>query len=756
MKKIFAFLIVPGLFLFGCSKVNEGDINDVIPDEEVIGPEIVAYIDEPELDYTNGTKTTLEGSGPYSIHWVAGDLIKLFNDANSSVNHVLRAVSSGPSSKFVKNTNSNTLPAENTGPYKAFYPSGIYAYQSGTLNAWGLNVGNWDTRSSAAEVGKVKNYPMMAITATAENYNVLNFKNLMGIVKINLPSAAGITGVEEITVSANEKMSGTGTYQADGDGYVFVPHSSKGSNYKTVSYQYITVDISSTGFTEYFVVAAGTYHNFKIEVKMGGKTATRTAKVPIVVERSKITEITLSSLTFEGLEGSGTQADPFQITTAADFEYLAAHPDGTSYNYYKLMNDVTFDSPVTPIGTSSTPFSGYFDGDNHTVTINNGFVTTGTYIGLFGYIESGQVVNLHAEGADVTISNGTSGVSKYYGAVVGAADNATVQNCTNSINLSVPKATGGCYGGVIGSWDDTSSKFFSGCLNTGNITVVNNTTQNPGSFAVGGVCGHIRGSSSKVVSRLYNTGNVEGGFNTGGVVGYTLNALTIDRCYNTGSVYAAMGYTGSSTINGDQVNGGGIVGCMSAFGNVQNSFNTGEVSVYYARSGGPSKNQGALLNGGGISGIGGNIANCYNTGSVLVRGALNKTVSGTTYSIWAGGICGNTSGTVTNCYNDGIQDAFFACNSSSPARQYTGLICGSATTANITHTYTTQKNTAGGYYNHFNATFGDGGDDCYYADNSYNVQIGTDTFTMYELLDAWAETNSYCRWQSAYPPTILF
>ena len=50
----------------------------------------------------------------------------------------------------------------------------------------------------------------------------------------------------------------------------------------------------------------------------------------------------------------------------------------------------------------------------------------------------------------------------------------------------------------------------------------------------------------------------------------------------------------------------------------------------------------------------------------------------------------------------------------------------------------------------------DGGTDCYYADNSYNVQIGTDTFTMYELLDAWAETNSYCRWQSAYPPTILF
>lgn len=49
-----------------------------------------------------------------------------------------------------------------------------------------------------------------------------------------------------------------------------------------------------------------------------------------------------------------------------------------------------------------------------------------------------------------------------------------------------------------------------------------------------------------------------------------------------------------------------------------------------------------------------------------------------------------------------------------------------------------------------------GGTDCYYADNSYNVQIGTDTFTMYELLDAWAETNSYCRWQSAYPPTILF
>lgn len=755
MKKLLAFLIVPGLLLFGCSKVNENDTNDVIPDEEVSVPEIVAYIDEPELEYTNGTKTTLEGSGSYSIHWVAGDLIKVFNNNSSPSSCVLKASSSGASSKFVKQYSSTVLISENNGPYKAFYPQGIYGYQSGTLNTYGLNVGNWDTRSSAAEVGKVKNYPMMAITESTENYNVLNFKNLMGIVKINLPSVAGITAVEEITVSANEKMSGVGSYQADGDGYVFVPNSSKGSNYKTVSYQ-STVDLSSAGLTEYLVVAAGTYHNFKIELKMGGKTATRTAKVDIVVERSKITEITLNSLTFEGLEGSGTQADPFQLSSVADFEYLAAHADGSSYNYYKLMNDITFNSPVTPIGTSSTPFKGYFEGDNHTVTINNGFVTTETYLGLFGYIDSGQVVNLHVEGSDVTIGDGTSNVFKYYGAVVGYADYSTVQNCTNSINLTVPKASGGCYGGVIGSWDDTSSKTLSGCLNTGNITVVNNTSQNPGSFDVGGVCGHIRGSSSKVVTRLYNTGNVEGGFNTGGVVGYTLNELTIDRCYNTGSVYAAMGYTGQSTVNGDQVNGGGIVGCMSAYGNVQNSFNTGNVSVYYARSGGPSKNQGALLNGGGISGLGGNIANCYNTGSVLVRGALNKTVSGTTYSIWAGGICGNTSGTVTNCYNDGIQDAFFACNSSSPARQYTGLICGSATTANITHTYTTQKNTAGGMYNHFNASLGDGGTDCYYADNSYNVQIGTDTFTMYELLDAWAETNSYCRWQSAYPPTILF
>ena len=490
MKKLLAFLIVPGLFLFGCSKVNEEETNDVIPDEEVAGPEIVAHIDEAELEYTNGTKTTLEGSGPYSIHWEAGDLIKLFNNTNTSV--VLKAVSSGSSSKFVKNYSYATLPADNTGPYKAFYPQGIYANQS-ELSAWGLNVGDWESRNYAEDAGKVTGYPMMAITESSENYNVLNFKNLMGIVKINLPSVAGITDVIEITVSADEKMSGVGTYQADGDSYVFVPHSTKGTNYKTVSYRFTTIDLSSVGFSEYVSVAAGTYNNFKIEVKTGGKTATRTAKVPIVVERSKITEITLNSLTFVGLEGSGTQADPFQLSTVADFEYLAAHADGSSYNYYKLMDNITFDSPVTPIGNSSTPFAGYFDGDDHTVTINNGFDTSDQYIGLFGSIVDGEVKNIRVVGADITIGSASTAVNKYYGAVVGGADHATVQNCTNAINVSVPKATGGRYGGVIGSWEDTStSKTLSGCSNTGNIIVTNGTNYNPGSFDVGGVCGHIR------------------------------------------------------------------------------------------------------------------------------------------------------------------------------------------------------------------------------------------------------------------------
>lgn len=68
-------------------------------------------------------------------------------------------------------------------------------------------------------------------------------------------------------------------------------------------------------------------------------------------------------------EGSGTEADPYIITTPAELQEMADDLDG----YYKVGNDIDLSSfgstQNTPlIGTKDTPFIGYLDGNGYTLS----------------------------------------------------------------------------------------------------------------------------------------------------------------------------------------------------------------------------------------------------------------------------------------------------------------------------------------------------------------------------------------------------
>lgn len=84
-------------------------------------------------------------------------------------------------------------------------------------------------------------------------------------------------------------------------------------------------------------------------------------------------------------EGTGAQANPYLISTAADLQALATNVnDGTSYSdkYFKMTTDIDLSDVCgvgkdswTPIGryidsndSGNRAFSGTFDGDGHIVT----------------------------------------------------------------------------------------------------------------------------------------------------------------------------------------------------------------------------------------------------------------------------------------------------------------------------------------------------------------------------------------------------
>lgn len=61
--------------------------------------------------------------------------------------------------------------------------------------------------------------------------------------------------------------------------------------------------------------------------------------------------------------GSGTQADPYIVTTPAQLQEMANDLDA----YYKLNNDIYLSSSWSPIGSVNAPFSGVIDGNGHTI-----------------------------------------------------------------------------------------------------------------------------------------------------------------------------------------------------------------------------------------------------------------------------------------------------------------------------------------------------------------------------------------------------
>ena len=217
--------------------------------------------------------------------------------------------------------------------------------------------------------------------------------------------------------------------------------------------------------------------------------------------------------------GLGTEASPYEISTADELKNFATAVNGKDGNpnaHAKLMNNIDLEGSETnqwtPIGNSSKPYSGTFNGQNFKISglyIND---STANYQGLFGYLSTdgdntGTVQNLTVSG---TVSGGM-----HVGGIVGQ-NNGSVKNCYNTGAVS---GSGWYVGGVVGDNSGTVEN----CYNTGTVTGTDDY--------VGGVVGY---NSSSTVENCHNIGAVSGNNFVGGVVGD--NGGSVKNCYNTGEV----------------------------------------------------------------------------------------------------------------------------------------------------------------------------------------------------------------------------
>ncbi len=320
----------------------------------------------------------------------------------------------------------------------------------------------------------------------------------------------------------------------------------------------------------------------------------------------------------EPAAGDGTENSPYVIATLENLYWIAAYNDEVGdpdqetrwSSHYIQVADIDASETADwfsgkgwlPIGN---PFSGVYNGQNHTIdslfihridqyAAGLFFSTSGgliknlgvTNVNITGHESTGALVGLNYQHSIVShcYSTGTINGSHMLGGLVG--ENMAYSQILHSHSTCDVTGVDWSLGGLVGYND--SESVIDHCYSTGNVS-----SGIYWSYS-GGLVGQSIGLSS--ISNSYSTGNVYGGFAVGGLVGYNdgssiTNSFssanvtateyvgglvgwdlysTISNCYTMGTVIAQGNYS----YDGNDV--GGLIGNMYA-SSVSNSFSTGLV-----------------------------------------------------------------------------------------------------------------------------------------------------------------------------------
>ena len=341
-----------------------------------------------------------------------------------------------------------------------------------------------------------------------------------------------------------------------------------------------------------------------------------------------------------GLKGTGTEADPYLVSTAADFKAMAekcnAKHKGTG-EYFKMTNDIDFggsaDNPVqlpaigkdgnAKIANIAYGFDGSFDGDGHTISgiyhtesDNN---AKGKYNGLFGCIDKNGVVK------DIIFSknNYITGYN-YVGSIV-SLNMGIIENCTNYADIT---ATGFAAGGICGFMVNGCGTI-KDCENYGNVKAMTYAS---------GICGGSQSGKSittynYLIENCTNSGNLSttNGVGSAGIAGSYSGA--VKNCTNSGNADDTKGTAKSRLYTA------GIVSCASFAVDIDGCTNSGSINGV--------KN---------VGGIVGNVMKGDEVTTTIKNCTNNGTVSG--QDLYVAGIVGNSARaeglvSVESCTNNG-------------------------------------------------------------------------------------------------------
>ena len=264
----------------------------------------------------------------------------------------------------------------------------------------------------------------------------------------------------------------------------------------------------------------------------------------------------------EGLNEMRYQLDGSGYKASADATTITQGCPTAGCRGYELVKDLDFNADASyrttsnkvtwttgdgwsPIGSSSNPFSGVFEGNGHTIA--HLYIDRKNNIGLFAVTAGTAKIN-NIKLSDVNVLRGVDIFGRNSGSLVG-------RNYGSIINSDVTGTVNGnaSVGGLVGG-------------NHGQITMAVANVMVTGVDNIGGLVGFNEGVIG-VISESRASGNVIGYQSVGGLVGWNEGSIANTYAEGTVSVRNKIGFSV-----------GGLVGHIRASGSITNSYALGQPS----------------------------------------------------------------------------------------------------------------------------------------------------------------------------------
>lgn len=192
-------------------------------------------------------------------------------------------------------------------------------------------------------------------------------------------------------------------------------------------------------------------------------------------------------------------AEPAAKTVSSEAEFAKMDENGS----YRLTKDIKVTAPY------EKDFSGTFDGNGHTVTLN--IPGSNSNVALFKTVAGGTVKNVATTGS-------VSG-DECVAAIAASMTGGSITGCANTAEIS---ATSRYVGGIVGKMNGGTVE------NCYNKAVVSTTRTRP--VFLGGIVGNLN-SSTATVKYCYNSGAINTtGKNAASIVGWVTSG-TVENCY---------------------------------------------------------------------------------------------------------------------------------------------------------------------------------------------------------------------------------